>query len=212
MFRFIEKTFLKIIQIIGLLFATIVLVASVFLGYNKIDIKETDAVVEMPVIKFSDYQKMTLNQEQKIAKNLGDNQQFENAFDEHINGIVGALSVLSDKAVDKEDLKQKVKISSRVKVSQYPQPIQLTYLTSLEKLTKQVATVGAEVDMDKLIQWHDYAFFQQMQKTNQNNFLQIGSVRIQKNAYSALWNALAIFAMLVIMLAVLRIEQNTRKK
>jgi hypothetical protein len=34
-------------------------------------------------------------------------------------------------------------------------------------------------------------------------------LRIEKSAYSMMWEALAIFMLLVIMLAVLRIEQNT---
>jgi preprotein translocase subunit SecG len=38
MFRFIEKSFLKITQILGLLFATIILVMAVIMSYNKVDV------------------------------------------------------------------------------------------------------------------------------------------------------------------------------
>jgi preprotein translocase subunit SecG len=44
MFRFIEKSFLKITQILGLLFATIVLVVAVIVSYNKIDVKADDKI------------------------------------------------------------------------------------------------------------------------------------------------------------------------
>lgn len=209
MFRFIEKSFLKITQVVGLLFATIVLIMAVILAYNKINIKNEKA--DVPVIKFADYQKMVLTQEQEIAKNLGNNQRFEQEFNSYIEDIVAALSNLSDKVVDKDNLKQKVKISSKIKINQYPQSVQLAYVESLAKLTNQVAVVNADVNVDELSSWHDQSFFRQIQEKNKTNFVRIGLLQIEKTAYSAFWEALAIFTMLVIMLAVLRIEQNTRK-
>ncbi len=211
MFKFIEKSFLKITQIVALLFATIVLVVAVIVSYNKVDIK-IEGKVDTPVVKFADYQKFTRTQEEKISKNLDDNQHFDKTYNTYIDDIATTLGGLSDNVVDKTDLKQKVKISSKVKLAPHPQPTQLAYLESLAKLTNQVAIVGAKVNMDELIKWHDQSFFQQVKEKDQRNFLQIGPVRIEKNAYSAMWEALAIFTMLVIMLAVLRIEQNTRKK
>jgi multidrug resistance efflux pump len=52
---------------------------------------------------------------------------------------------------------------------------------------------------------------QSIKEKDKRNFLQVGPLRIEKSAYSAMWEVLAIFMLLVIMLAVLRIEQNTRK-
>jgi hypothetical protein len=205
---FIEKSFLKITQMLGLLLTIVVFVMVVIFGYDKINITDEKKVV--PIIQFADYQKMTLTQEKDIAKNLSNNQNFNQAFNKYVNDIVGALNNLSDKVVSKENLQQKVKISSKVKTSQYPQSVQLSYVQSLAKLTNQVATVGAKVNINELTRWHDQSFFKQIQAKNKANFLQIGSVRIARSAYSALWEALAIFAMLVIMLAVLRIEKNTR--
>ncbi|SMN14933.1 hypothetical protein CRYPD_239 [uncultured Candidatus Thioglobus sp.] len=210
MLGFIEKSFLKITQTIGLLFAIIVLVVAVSVGYNKINIKADDKV-EVPTIKLADYQKLIRTQETRIGKDLSNNQRFNQTFNVYIDNIVNALSNLSDKVVDKTDLRQKVKISTRTKLNQFPQSLQLTYVKSLAKLTKQVANVGGEIDMDNFIKWHDRAFFQKMKGKDQRNFLQIGSLRIEKSAYFAIWEALAIFMILVIMLAVLRIEKNTRK-
>lgn len=211
MFRFIEKSFLKITQTLGLLFATIVLVMVIILGYNKVNVK-ADNKADVPVIKFADYQKLMLNQEAKISKDLDNNQRFNKAFNAHIDDIVSALSGLSDNVVDKTDLKQKVKISSKVKLNQYPQSVSMAYVQSLAKLTNQVAIVDAKVNMDELVKWHDQSFFQQIKEKDKRNFLQIGSLRVEKTVYSAMWEALAIFMLLVIMLAVLRIEQNTRQK
>ncbi|CAC9658267.1 hypothetical protein [bacterium endosymbiont of Bathymodiolus sp. 5 South] len=210
MFRFIEKSFLKITQILGLLFATIILVMAVIMSYNKVDVK-TDDKIDTPVVKFADYQKFIRNQEAKIGKNLDNNQRFDKTFNAYIDDIVSALSGLSDKVIDKTDLKQKVKISSKVKLNQQPQSVSVAYVKSLAKLTNQVAIVDAKVNMDELIKWHDQSFFQQIKEKDKRNFLQIGPLRIEKSAYSMMWEALAIFMLLVIMLAVLRIEQNTRK-
>lgn len=210
---FIEKVFLKITQIIGLLCVISILVTAGMLGYNNISI--TDEKSDIPVIQFADYQKMTRKQENKIADNLVNNQQFEQKFNSYINDIVIALSNLSnqvsDQAVDKNNLKQKVKMASKIKLNRYPQSVQLSYVQSLAKLTNQVAIVGAKVNIDELTHWHDQSFFRQIQENSKVNFIQIGSVKIKQNTYAALWNALLIFAMLVIMLAVLRIERNTRK-
>ena len=210
MFRFIEKSFLKITQILGLLFATIVLVVAVIVTYNKVNIKADDKA-DVPVVRFADYQKLIRTQEVKISKNLDNNQRFDKTFNAYIDDIVSALSGLSDNVVDKTDLKQKVKISSKVKLNQHPQSVSVAYVQSLAKLTNQVAIVDVKVNMDELVKWHDQSFFQQIKEKDKRNFLQIGSLRIEKSAYSAMWEALAIFMLLVIMLAVLRIEQNTRK-
>jgi hypothetical protein len=169
MFRFIEKSFLKITQILGLLFATIVLVVAVIVSYNKIDVKADDKI-DTPVVKFADYQKLIRNQKAKISKNLDNNQRFDKTFNAYIDDIVSALSGLSDNVIDKTDLKQKVKISSKVKLSQYPQSVSVAYVKSLAKLTNQVAIVDVKVNMDELVNWHDQSFFQQIKEKDKRNF------------------------------------------
>lgn len=208
MFRFIEKSFFKIIQIVGLLFAAIMLIIGLTIGYHKINI-QTDEVDSTSVIKFADYQKMLQTQKRKIAYNLNNNKNFKQVFNQRINDIVATLNTLSNDIVNKTDLKQKVKISIKLKVEKYPQSVQLDYALSLAKLSKQVSIVGAPVDMRKLIQWHDKSFFHKIQ--NKNKFLKIGAIQIEKSVYAALWEGLLVFTMLIIMLAILRIEQNTRK-
>jgi hypothetical protein len=178
MFRFIEKSFLKITQILGLLFATIVLVVAVIVSYNKIDVKADDKI-DTPVVKFADYQKLIRNQKAKISKNLDNNQRFDKTFNAYIDDIVSALSGLSDNVIDKTDLKQKVKISSKVKLSQYPQSVSVAYVKSLAKLTNQVAIVDVKVNMDELVNWHDQSFFQQIKEKDKRNFLQVGPLRIE---------------------------------
>lgn len=210
MFRLVERSFLKITQIVGMLFAAIMLVIIIVVSYNNIDIRAQDSA-DVPIVKFADYQKFTHTQEAAISQNLKDNQNFDKTYNIYIDNIVATLESLSDNVVGITDIKQKVKILSKVKLTPYPQSIQLTYLESLAKLTNQVAIVDAKVNMDELVGWHDQSFFQQLKAKDQRNFLQISSVRIEQNAYSKILEALAIFMILVIMLAVLRIEQNTRK-
>jgi hypothetical protein len=41
--------------------------------------------------------------------------------------------------------------------------------------------------MDELIKWHDQSFFQQIKEKDKRNFLQIGPLRIEKSAYSMMW-------------------------
>jgi hypothetical protein len=208
---FIEKSFLKITQLVGLLFAIATLIMIAFMAYNKININAENEV-HVPAVKFSDYQKLINNQAVKISHNLESNRNFDREFNAHINDIVIALNSFPDNIVDKADLRQKVKISTKVKLNQYPQSLQLAYMQSFAKLLRQVATVGAEVNVDDLTKWHDHTFFQKVKARNKQSFLQIGSVSIEKTAYSEIWKALLMFMLLVIMLAVLRIEKNSRKK
>jgi preprotein translocase subunit SecF len=118
MLRFIEKSFLKITQVVGLLFAIIVLVTAITIGYNKINIKVDK--VEVPRIKLADYQKIMRTQEIKIGKNLDSNQYFNQEFDTYIDDIVSSLGSLPDSVISKTDLRQKVKISTRDKLQRSP--------------------------------------------------------------------------------------------
>ncbi|SMN00993.1 hypothetical protein SPONL_1653 [uncultured Candidatus Thioglobus sp.] len=141
---------------------------------------------------------------------MEENKRFNQVFDTRIDSIVSALNNMSDKVVDKADLKQRVIISTKAKLAKYPQSLQLSYVKSLARLTKQIANVGAEVDMDDLTQWHDQSFLQQAKAKDESNFLQIGQIQIEKSAYLSIREILIAFMLLVIVLAVLRIEKNTR--
>ncbi len=210
MFRFIEKKFFKITQVIVLLSVAVMLVVVITTSYNNIDIR-AQSDTDMPVVKFADYQKFTRIQEEKISKNLKENQYFDKIYNAHIDNIVATLGRLSANMVDKVDLKQKVKISNKIKLEPYSPSTSIAYLESLTKLINQVAIVDAKVNIDELIDWHDQSFFQQVHENDQRNFLQVGPIRIERNAYFAVLETLTIFTMLIIALAVLRIEKNTRK-
>ncbi|KAA0454978.1 MAG: hypothetical protein FXV79_01140 [Candidatus Thioglobus sp.] len=209
MFRFIEKVFLKITQIVGLLLAAIVLIMAVFLGYERSNIQNEKT--DIPLIKFADYQKTALIQQKEIVKKLDSGKRFNQDFNAYSEDVAKALRNLSGK-ISSKNLEQKVKVSIKIKVNQYPRSVQLQYIQSLAKLINQAATVGAKVNVEELTDWHDQSFFQQIRQKDDKNFLQIASLKIEKVAYSAIWDALIIFMILIIMLAVLRIEQNTRKK
>ncbi|SMN00582.1 hypothetical protein SPONN_1788 [uncultured Candidatus Thioglobus sp.] len=205
---FIEKTFLKFTQYLSLLLAIIMLIVAGTIGYNQINIKSDKS--DKSDIQFSDYQQLIRDQEKNIGKNLEENKRFNQVFNTRIDNIVSALNNMSDKVVDKTDLKQRVIISTKAKLAKYPQSLQLSYVKSLARLTKQIANVGAEVDMDDLTKWHDQYFLQQAKAKDESNFLQIGQVQIEKSAYLSIREILIAFMLLVIILAVLRIEKNTR--
>ncbi|SMN11708.1 hypothetical protein SPBRAN_1994 [uncultured Candidatus Thioglobus sp.] len=202
---FIEKSFLKFTQYLSLLLAVMALITAGTIGYNTINTEPNKSNIQ-----FSDYQRLIRDQETNIGKNLEENKHFNQVFNIHIDNIVSALNNMPDKVVDKTDLKQRVRISTKAKLAKYPQSLQLSYVESLARLTKQIANVGAEVNMDDLTQWHDQSFLQQAKAKKEANFLQVGQFQIEKSAYFSIREMLIVFMLLVIILAVLRIEKNTR--
>ncbi len=91
----------------------------------------------------------------------------------------------------------------------------MAYATSLAELTPRlINTNNHQIDIDDFLKWHDQEFSTQVNLQTQRNLLKMSSVKAQKVAGFITLNmaaaALGIFIMFVMMLAMLRIEQNTR--
>ena len=93
MLKSIEKSFLKIVQRLGLLLAILSFTAVVILGitsYQKINIEATDQI-DTPMIHFADYQNPISAQEVEIATDLNENDTFNQEFDVQVSDIVAEL-------------------------------------------------------------------------------------------------------------------------
>lgn len=223
MLTFIEKFFLKIAQYLGILFAVLAFSAVVVLGYvayNKITLK-TDTGINITSIDLADYQSSQLIQEQKISQDLDKNDRFNQVFNRHVDDIATSLDNLPDSVVDKADLKQKVRVLVKIKSNDYSQDLKLAYAQSLSGLLQQLVEKNtSDVNIDEVIQWHDQTFAQQVNNKQQsalqkNLFVQLSTLEAQDAIrfmfILAAAVALCFFILFVMMLAMLRIERNTRK-
>ncbi|RUM85230.1 MAG: hypothetical protein DSZ19_01830 [Candidatus Thioglobus sp.] len=123
---------------------------------------------------------------------------------------------MPDSVVSKVNLRDRVEILVKIKTSAYSKELQLAYATSLAELTPQlINTNNHQIDVDDFLKWHDQEFSTQVNLQTQRNLLKMSSVKAQKVAGFITLNmaaaALGIFIMFVMMLAMLRIEQNTRQ-
>lgn len=222
MLRFLEKNFFMIVQRIGLLFAIISLTAVVILGlvsYEKLNAKVSDKI-NTPIINFSQYknpvdtQPLSIDETVTATFNAGDVN--IPIFNTHIDTIVNSLKQLPDSVVSKVNLRDRVEILVKIKTSAYSKELQLAYATSLAELTPQlINTNNHQIDIDDFLKWHDQEFSTQVNLQIQRNLLKMNSVKAQKVTGFITLNmaavALGIFIMFVMMLAMLRIEQNTRQ-
>jgi hypothetical protein len=113
-------------------------------------------------------------------------------------------------------MQHRIKILLRIKSNPYTKTLKLAYVQSLAKLTKRALnTENSQINIENLLHWHDQMFVQQVNQQTQGNLLKMGTVKTQQMiGFIALGMsavALGIFIMFVMMLAMLRIEQNTRK-
>ena len=225
MLRLIEKNFFKIVQRLGLLFAILSFIAVLALGfisYQKISLEANDQT-NAPVILFSDYQNPISTQSKETRQTLKTKEDdgFDQKFNIHINTIVSNLEKLPDTVIDKTDLKSKVRILVKIKSNPYTQNLQLAYVQSLAKLTKQMAIVGGDkTNVDEFLSWHDQEFSKQVNTNKELNIQQfilvkMATLKIEEViGYGMLVAAAAIFGifiMFVMMLVMLRIERNTRQ-
>lgn len=223
MLNFLEKSFFMIVQRIGLLFALIALAAVVILGfisYEKLNTKVSDKI-NTPDINFSKYQNpidiqpSSVNETATATFNAGDAN--IPIFNAHIDTIVNSLKQLPDSVVSKADLQDRVEILVKIKTSAYSKELQLAYAASLAELTPQliINTDKHQIDIDDFLKWHDQEFSTQVSIQTQKNLLRMNSVKARKVAGFVTLNmavvVLGIFIMFVIMLAMLRIEKNTRQ-
>ncbi|BBB22911.1 conserved hypothetical protein [Abyssogena phaseoliformis symbiont OG214] len=225
MLRFIEKNFFIIVQRIGLLFALVSLIAVIALGvvsYEKINTQVSDKI-ENPVVDFDQYQnsraptnniKIYLDVNQSLKQD--EQNSFEREFDKYTQQIINHLQQLPDKIINKADMQYRIKILLKIKSNPYTKTLQLAYVQSLEKLIKQALNIeNNRINIEGLLHWHDQMFAQQVNQQTQGNLLKMGAVKTQQMigfiALGMVVVALGIFIMFVMMLAMLRIEQNTRK-
>ena len=223
MLRFIERNFFIVVQRIGLLFALIAFAAVIVLGmvsYEKINTRASDSI-NSPVIEFAKYQNPISVESASIQKepiNSQERQQgkFGQEFNQHIQTIIVNLQALPDDVINKTDMQDKIGILVKIKSSSYTPKLQLAYAASLAKLTKQVVNVGGDqVNIDDFLRWHDQEFAKQVDAQTQGNIVRMGALKSERmTGFIALGmaaTALGIFIMFVMMLVMLRIEQNTRK-
>ncbi len=225
MLKSIEKNFFVIVQRLGIFFALIAFILVITLGfvsYDKIN-NQTNAQSNIPVIEFAKYQNpisaQTKDKDQGLDTKKED--KFNKEFDAYIEKIATNLEKLPEKVIDKTDLRQNVKILVKIKSNPYSQELQLAYAKSLAKLTKQMVNVsGSQVNVDDFIKWHDQEFAKQVDENKNLNIQQyllfkLTSMTIQETIGFAVLGITAVmlgfFIMFVMMLAMLRIEKNTRK-
>lgn len=219
----IEKVFLKIAQYLGVLFAIIAFSAVVLLGYgayHKFNLSD-NAPSNLPSVDLSYYQSSKKIQAQKISYDLDKNDRFNHAFNRHVEDIETSLDNLPDSVVEKADLGQKVRVLVKINSDGYSQDIKLAYAQSLSQLLQQLVEQNpSEININELIQWHDQSFSKQVDEQQQsaiqkNLFVQLSTLEAQDGIrvmfIFAAALALGFFIMFVMMLAMLRIERNTRQ-
>ncbi len=222
MLKFIENNFFLIVRRIGLLFALLSLSLIVFLGvfgYEKISSRATDQI-NTPVIELAKYQnpislslQSNFNQPELAIESQS---VFSKEFDQQVEHIMTNLQSLPKGVIDQSDLQFKIKVMIKIKASNYSQALKLSYIESLATLTRQLVNVGGDqVNIDDFLHWHDQEFAQQVDHQAQQNLMKMGSARVdQMTGFISLLMAavaLGFFIMFVMMLAMLRIEKNTRK-
>ncbi|WP_428086232.1 hypothetical protein [Candidatus Thioglobus sp.] len=225
MLKFIENGFLSIVHKLGFLFAFMSLALIVFLamfGYEKITSQATDDI-NPPVIELAKYQnpislKIDNRQPNLNLENsyIEAQSTFTKEFDEQVERIIGNLQSLPEGIIKQQDLQFKIKVMIKIKSSSYSQALKLAYVESLVKLTKQLVNVGGnDINIDKFLHWHDQEFARQVDQQTQQNLIQIGLIKSeQMTGLISLITAfitLGFFIMFVMMMAMLRIERNTRK-
>ncbi len=223
MSNIIERGFYSIVHKLGFVFALASLALIIFLGffgYEKISSRATDEI-KPPVIELAKYQNpisLNIDQPSHSAAAVQNNIQptFTNEFDTHVERIITNLKALPEGVIDQADLQFKIKVMIKIKSNAYPQPLQLSYVRSLDKLTKQLVNVGGEhINIDDFLHWYDQEFSQQVNSQTQQNLLKMGTARADQMtgfiSLSMAAMALGFFIMFVMMLAMLRIERNTRQ-
>jgi hypothetical protein len=225
MMRFIEKSFFGVVQKVGILFALISFALIVFLGmfsYEKINSRATDEI-SAPVIDLAKYQNpisVQMKVEQSIQPSgiVQENAQiiFDQAFNAQIEQIIANLQALPNQVIGQNDAQFQIKVMIKIKSNIYSPALRLSYVKSLSRLTKQLVNVGGDqVNVDEFLHWHDQEFARQVDQQTQQNLMKMGTAKSDQMtgliSFSMMGVALGFFIMFVMMLAMLRIERNTRK-
>lgn len=214
MFRWIERVLFFITHKVVLLTVLLALIAGGFLGYQSL--KQYFDVGNISGIQLSQYQNWLQNQQQTdntAPEPLVQNQ--EEYFDAYIRSIVHSLEQLPDANIDKTDLNQRITLLVKIKSYTYPQDLQLSYAKSLAKLTANMIKNKQEnLNIDQFFEWHDHEFAKQAKAKKQNN-AQHHYANMQNTSVFFILMMISsisgIFLLFITMLAILRIEKNTRQ-
>ncbi len=212
MYRFIEKNFFGLAKLIAFIVAIGSVVAIAMSGLMAFEkLQATNNVrISTPIIDYQEYKNGALVIENKAEPGI-----FAKSIEEETDEIIKNLDTLSDEIINKDNMKTKVKVLLKLKTEKYPENIQLAYISSLNRLIKQlVADANDNTNVDEFLSWHDLQFAKSyndqidIQKTEQKRIDQIHTEG--KELIILTIAGLGFFALFIMMLVLFRIEHNTR--
>ena len=212
MYRFIEKNFFGLAKLIAFIVAIGSVVAIAMSGLMAFEkLQATNNVrISTPIIDYQEYKNGALVIENKAEPGI-----FAKSIEEETDEIIKNLGTLSDEIINKDNMKTKVKVLLKLKTEKYPENIQLAYISSLNRLIKQlVADANDNTNVDEFLSWHDLQFAKSyddqidIQKNEQKRIDQIHTEG--KELIILTIAGLGFFALFIMMLVLFRIEHNTR--
>ena len=212
MYRFFEKNFFGLAKLIAFIVAIGSVVAIVMSGLMAFEkLQATNNVrISTPIIDYQEYKNGALVIENKAEPGI-----FAKSIEEETDEIIKNLDTLSDEIINKDNMKTKVKVLLKLKTEKYPENIQLAYISSLNRLIKQlVADANDNTNVDEFLSWHDLQFAKSyddqidIQITEQKRIDQIHTEG--KELIILTIAGLGFFALFIMMLVLFRIEHNTR--
>lgn len=212
MYRFFEKNFFGLAKLIAFLVAigsVVAIVMSGLMAFEKLQVTN-NVRISTPIIDYQDYKNGALVIENKAEPGI-----FAKSIEEETDEIIKNLGTLSDEIINKDNMKTKVKVLLKLKTEKYPENIQLAYISSLNRLIKQlVADANDNTNVDEFLSWHDLQFAKSyddqidIQKNEQKRIDQIHTEG--KELIILTIAGLGFFALFIMMLVLFRIEHNTR--
>lgn len=212
MYRFIEKNFFGLAKLIAFIVAIgsiVAIVMSGLMAFEKLQVTN-NVRISTPIIDYQEYKNGALVIENKAEPGI-----FAKSIEEETDEIIKNLGILSDEIINKDNMKTKVKVLLKLKTEKYPENIQLAYISSLNRLIKQlVADANDNTNVDEFLSWHDLQFAKSyddqidIQKTEQKRIDQIHTEG--KELIFLTIAGLGFFALFIMMLVLFRIEHNTR--
>lgn len=212
MYRFIEKNFFGLAKLIAFVVAigsVVAIVMSGLMAFEKLQVTN-NVRISTPIIDYQEYKNGALVIENKAEPGI-----FAKSIEEETDEIIKNLGTLSDEIINKDNMKTKVKVLLKLKTEKYPENIQLAYISSLNRLIKQlVADANDNTNVDEFLSWHDLQFAKSyddqidIQKTEQKRIDQIHTEG--KELIILTIAGLGFFALFIMMLVLFRIEHNTR--
>jgi hypothetical protein len=212
MYRFIEKNFFGLAKLIAFIVAigsVVAIVMSGLMAFEKLQVTN-NVRISTPIIDYQEYKNGALVIENKAEPGI-----FAKSIEEETDEIIKNLGTLSDEIINKDNMKTKVKVLLKLKTEKYPENIQLAYISSLNRLIKQlVADANDNTNVDEFLSWHDLQFAKSyddqidIQKNEQKRIDQIHTEG--KELIILTIAGLGFFALFIMMLVLFRIEHNTR--